>query len=259
MSTTRELITAALRKLNVVASNETPTDEDVEVALDTLNSLIDSRSDVLRNVHQIVPLSFLLTAGKFEYAVGPTGDWVTERPMRIEKVRFIMNPTVVGGQIVDTEGTIYLNVDMVNQYEFSEITLRGVTNAIPQKVLDQGGMPNRELQFWPVPSSSTQGIELWCWEPLANLTLDQQLNLPPGYERYLTYSLALECADIFGKEETPELILSFGEAEASLQTLNQVAYVATPSPGALNLQARNRVYNIIDFYQGSWMLGTKVN
>ena len=64
MSTTRELITAALRKLNVVASNETPTDEDVEVALDTLNSLIDSRSDVLRNVHQIVPLSFLLTAYK---------------------------------------------------------------------------------------------------------------------------------------------------------------------------------------------------
>lgn len=155
--------------------------------------------------------------------------------------------------ILDNQQTLFLPLDSVTDDEYSRIQMRGVTNAIPQKILDNGGYPNRLLYLWPIPSESTQAVELWLWEPLNIVDLDEQLNLPPGYERYLIYALAMELCDEFGKKPTPEIVDSLIEAENGLKSLNQTVFLSSPSKEALALTSPP-VYNYIDFISGGWML-----
>lgn len=92
MTTGREIITAALRKLNAASANSEPTAEDINLGLESLNALIDSKSNQFLNIHTVAQKTFGLVAGQLQYAVGPTGDWQTERPIRVEKVKLLMNP-----------------------------------------------------------------------------------------------------------------------------------------------------------------------
>jgi hypothetical protein len=150
--------------------------------------------------------------------------------------------------------TVNIPVNMVSDEEFASIRMRGVTNSLPTTVLDNGGYPNRQLYFWPIPNDGTKAIELWVWEPLEILDLDQELNLPPGYERYYVYALALELCDTFGKTPTREIIASLAEAESAIKILNQIDFRVQPSSPALELNRSNRAYNIIDFKSGAAML-----
>lgn len=95
MTTARQIITTALRKLAVVSANAAPTAEDIDIGLEALNQLIDSKSTALLNIHTITPYRFQFIPGQFNYLLGPTGDWVTERPMRLEKARLMVNPVYV--------------------------------------------------------------------------------------------------------------------------------------------------------------------
>lgn len=112
MATGRQIIHSALRKVNASSANSVATDEDIQLALETLNTLIDSKSNDFLNVHQIKQRTFQFTAGKVSYLLGPTGDWKTDRPMRVEKARLLMNPKfMVADFIADvTEGDAPLGV-----------------------------------------------------------------------------------------------------------------------------------------------------
>lgn len=104
MTTIRQLITGAMRLNRVVASNETPTDADMQVGVDALTSMLDSMQADFLNIYTITPRRFLLQAGKQAYTLGPaidkegnlTGaDWITERPVRVEKAVILQYPSVV--------------------------------------------------------------------------------------------------------------------------------------------------------------------
>jgi hypothetical protein len=156
------------------------------------------------------------------------------------------------------EGTVSINIETVNDEQYAGIPQRGVTNAIPQVMLDNGGYPNRQLLFWPIPTDRTVGVELWCWEPLGIYTSPtEELNLPRGYERWLTYTLALELSDLFGKPPSADIIASQAEAEEALQSINRVALTTPASDLALSLNSTGTVYNKIDFLSGAWMLSPR--
>lgn len=160
--------------------------------------------------------------------------------------------------VILEEGTIFKNIRMVPDEEFASIRMRGITNAFPVVMLDNGGYPNRQLMFWPIPSSAQQCVELWLWQPLQIYGLDDELDLPPGYERYLVYALAVELADIMGKKITRDIAESLHEAENNIKTLNAVDFVSEPSGALLALSSRGRAYNYIDFISGANMLPDRV-
>lgn len=161
--------------------------------------------------------------------------------------------------IFDGPGTLVLPLESVSDQQFSSIRMRGVTNSLPTKILDNGGYPNRSLMFWPIPNSGSVAAELWLWEPLVIYDLDAELNLPKGYERYYTYALAAELCDTFGAQITEEIITSLVEAEAAIKTINQVEFIAGPSVGALGLGRIGAPYNYIDFISGAAMLPRERN
>ena len=233
MATIRSLITSTLRRLNVVSANETPTAEDMDISQEALNSLIDSMSNIMQNIHTIAPYRFLLTANQYQYKLGPafddsgnpTGaDWVVTRPMRIEAAVMMVYPAVSGSppnQVIGaTSGTLFRELTQYNYAQYASLTMRNIQSTWPTLVYDDGAYPCRTLSFWPVPQNA-YAVELWLWEPLLDYSnLDQELNLPPGYERYLTLKLAVEVAPEFGKSISEGMLSNLQDAETSIRTLN---------------------------------------
>lgn len=255
MATTRKLITTALRNLAVTSANSVPTAEDVDISMQAFNSLLDSLSNDILNIHTINPYRFLMEANKGTYTLGPefndnglptNADWVIERPMRIEEAVLLVYAPVV---IIDDEinigensGTIFLALTRLNYSQYASITTRRLTTDWPTSVYDNGGYPTRTLKFWPIPQS-TLACELWLWQPLATYeTLDEELNLPPGYERYLTLKLANEIAPEFGAVWTDTLGTKLREAESAVKTLNQTPEYVQQSRLGRGVQHRTPAY-----------------
>jgi hypothetical protein len=99
MTTIRQLITGAMRLNRLIATNETPTDDEMRVAQQSLTGLIDSLQTDLLNIYTTSPHTFLLTPGQGEYTLGPavdsgelTGaDWILPRPVRVERAVVVQN------------------------------------------------------------------------------------------------------------------------------------------------------------------------
>ena len=156
--------------------------------------------------------------------------------------------------VVIPDAGLFLPIKQCNDEEFAYIRQRGIRNSMPTKMLDNGGYPDRQLYFWPVPTDSNMAVELWLWEPLQITDLDAELEMPPGYERYYTYALAMELCDTFQTTPTAEMVASLVDAENQIKTINQVTFTGQPSDAAMELSRFNRAYNIIDFYAGANML-----
>lgn len=258
--TTRRLIKGALRLINVVAANEEPLAEDTDITLQAFDGLVSSLGTDILNIFTFNPQRFLLTGGKQTYTLGPafdtdgnpTGaDWVTERPMRIEQMQLILYPTIGGGgEIGANQQTLFLPIAMLDDQEYASIRIRALQNQWPIAVYDNGNWPIRTLSFWPIPTQ-TNGVEIWMWDPLSLYeNLDQELNLPQGYERYLRFKLAVEVAPEFGKEVSPAVLKALEEAEKNVKALNQQIPRSYVSPLAAALQPRGRGYNYLDMVGG---------
>ena len=257
MTTTRTLIKGALRLINVISTNEEPTADDVDVSLKALNTLIDSLGNDILNIFTFTPYRFLLVSGQQTYKLGPaldeagnaTGaDWVTERPMRIEQAKVLLYPSVNGTTITLTPGTLVLPLRDLTMSEFAGLRLRELPNQWPTGFYDSGSYPCRDISVWPVPTQQN-AIELWLWDPLMVYNnLDAQLNLPPGYERYLRFKLAVEMAPEFGKELSQTIITSMQEAEANIKRINQQMPRSGASQLGSSLSANGTGYVYSDTY-----------
>jgi hypothetical protein len=247
MVTIRKIITTSLRNLGVTSSNAVPTAEDIEISMQAFNALIDSLSNNVLNIHTVNPYRFEMQAGKSEYTLGPEvddagnptdADWVIPRPMRIEQAVLMVYATGPEPNIGANSGTLFLSLELLNYSQYASITVRKLETNWPTSVYDNGGYPVRKLTFWPVPQQ-TLACELWLWQPLATYdTLDENLDLPPGYERYLMLKLAKEVSPEFGAVWTNTLEIRMKEAENEVKTLNQ--QIAFVQPSALGRGVTNR-------------------
>ena len=70
-STVRDLITGALRLINVVQTGETPAEYDIDVALSAFDQMIDSWSNEKLMVYSINPYIFNTVGGQSNYLLGP--------------------------------------------------------------------------------------------------------------------------------------------------------------------------------------------
>ena len=160
-----------------------------------------------------------------------------------------------------TQQTLSIPLRKVDDDDYSSIGLRGLRSTYPTVFYDNGNYPLRTLYFWPVPAQAW-AVELWLWQPLdQNVDLDAELNLPPGYERYLRYKLALELAPEFGKEVPQAVVAIANEAEANVKRLNQQTPLAHPSTLARSAQGRRvstgtGIIDSVAFRSGGWMIET---
>jgi hypothetical protein len=109
-STAQDLITGALRNINVLEAAETPSASDSADALQVLNDLLESWSIDHLNVYSVVENILTFTPGQYQYTIGnPVGGTftgtVTSGSPTITGVTVPTN-MIVGGTLTDVQAAI---------------------------------------------------------------------------------------------------------------------------------------------------------
>jgi len=188
-TTASDQINRALRLLGVLAEGETPSAETSQDALIALNQMIDSWSTERLSVYYTQDQVFNWPSGEIKRTLGPTGDFVGNRPVMLDDATYYRSP-----------GGVSYGVNFINQDQYNSIAVKTATSTLPQVIFVNETHPDIEMLIYPVP---TQVLE-WHFISVQELTqpasLATQLEIPPGYLRAFTYNLAMEIAPEFGVE-----------------------------------------------------------
>ncbi len=233
MSTTRDLITAAARLINVVDATESLTDEDAQAFERALNGMIDSWSNNRLMIHGIKQYVHTLTPSNPSFTIGPGGDLDVVRPLAIEQMNARFG---VGSAQVD------LPMQPLTDAQYATIPMKNLGNLYPRRYYDDRAYPLRTVTLYPVPG--TLSVVVWLREPLLTYaTLDDVISLPPGYERAFRFNLAVEIAPEFGKEVGEPIASIASAAKLELERLNSVPRYLT-GDGAMS-RYNNRYFPIL--------------
>jgi hypothetical protein len=180
-----------------------------EDGLSSLNDMIDSWSNENLLINTKVREVFPLVAAQSSYTMGPTGNFNTTRPLKIELA--LMQDA---GTLIETP------VEIFTKEQFASISLKTLTSNDPQYIYPTGSYPLETVHVWPVPTEANN-LVLYSWKPLATLAnLSTEFSLPPGYGRALKYNLALELAPEYGRA-VPELVAMIAaESKANIKRMN---------------------------------------
>lgn len=231
--TVRDLIAGSFRLIGVLASGETPEASEAQDALVTLQNMLDAWSVDSLTAFTRVRESFALIGGKGSYNIGPTGDFVTARPMEIEQV---------GLEILTTTPISEIPVDILTDAEWASIVVKTLQSAYPTAIHPWGDFPNQRIDVWPVPNA-VNNLVLYQRKPLTNVTnLNTVLSFPPGYLEAMNYNLAKRLAPEYGKTMTQDALDLAVDSYARIKRGNKrTKYLKTDAA----LSGRGGTFNII--------------
>ncbi len=211
MSTTAgDQINGALRLIGQLAEAETPSAATSEDALATLNQMIDSWNTERLSVFSTQDQIFSWTPGLITRTLGPTGDFIGNRPILIDDSTYFRDPA----------SGISFGIKLINQQQYNGIAVKTVTSTYPQVMFVNMTYPNITMTVYPVP---TKVLE-WHFVSVQELTtpalLSTPLAFPPGYLRAFKYNLACELAPEFGVEPSPTVQRVAMTSKRNLKRIN---------------------------------------
>jgi len=192
--TAGDQINRSLRLLGVLAEGETSSASVSQDALMALNQMIDSWNTERLSVFSTQDQVFTWPSSIISRTLGPTGDFVGNRPVLLDDSTYFKAPS----------GVSY-GIKFINQQQYNGIAVKTVTSTFPQVMFINMTFPDIEMYVYPRP---TQDLE-WHFVSVEELnnpaTLATVLYYPPGYLRAFTYNLAMEFAPEFGVEPSPQV------------------------------------------------------
>jgi hypothetical protein len=197
-----DLISSAMRLINVLADGEVPTASMAQDALFVLQSMVDSWQAERLMIFTIPRNVYTLTAGQQTYNLGlnPPNAWDfnAPRPARIERMGIIW--------LGNAAQPLELPLQYLTVAQWQEIPVKNITSSLPQYCWDDDNFPFRGLNFWPIPNVNDQ-ITIYPWTAITTpATLTTQLAFPPGYLQAFRYNLAVMLAAEF--PPVPDSVLS---------------------------------------------------
>ncbi len=212
--TAQDIINSALRKIGALATGESPTSDESNDALLTLNDLVDSWNAQRLSIYSTSRLVFNFTAGKGTYTYGTGGDFNADRPVRIDRVSVISNS--------NPTQPLELPIAYLTVGEWQQTPVKNVPSSLPFRCYDDGSYPMRNLTFWPTPTDGTVQACLYPWSKLTSFAdLVTTYNFPEGYARALKSNLALELAPEFGVQQINQAVVAIAaESLGKIKALN---------------------------------------
>jgi hypothetical protein len=231
MASAGDLINGSLRLLGVLAEGETPSAETSQDALTAMQQMIDSWNTERLAIYATQDQVFTWPAGQITRTLGPTGDFVGNRPVLLDDSTYFRDPGT---------GVSY-GIKFINQQQYNGIAVKTVTSTFPQVIFVNETFPDVEMTIYPRP---TRALE-WHFVSVEELTkpavLATELFFPPGYLRAFRYNLATELAPEFGVEPSPQVSRIAMTSKRNLKRINNPNDImAMP----YSLIARRERYNI---------------
>ena len=233
MATCAELINGALRLLGVLAEGEVPSAATADDALVAMQQMIDSWSTERLSVFTTQDQVFTWPAGQLSQTLGPSGDFVGNRPILLDDSTYFIDPA---------SGISY-GIKLINQQQYDGIAVKTVTSSYPQVLWVNTNYPDVDLHIYPVP---TRALE-WHFisvDPLDQpATLSTVLSFPPGYLRAFRYNLACEIAPEFGVEPSPQVQRIAMASKRNLKRINNPGDVMSIPYSIVGTRQRFNVYS----------------
>jgi len=188
-------INGALRLIGQLAEGETPSAATSNDALTAMNQMLDSWSSERLSVFSTQDQVFTWTQGYISRTLGPTGDFVGNRPVLLDDATYFRDPS----------NNISFGIKIINQQQYDGIAVKTVTSTYPQVLWINMDMPNVSMYIYPVPTKALEWHFISVVELVEPATLATTLVVPPGYLRAFRFNLAAEIAAEFGVEPPPQV------------------------------------------------------
>lgn len=193
--TAGEQINRALRLLGVLAEGETPSAATSQDSLMAMNQMIDSWNTERLSVFSTQDQVFNWPVGEISRTLGPTGDFVGNRPVYFDDATYYRDP-----------GTnVSFGIKFINQQQYDGIAVKTVTSTYPQVIFVNMTFPDVQMFIYPRPTRLLEWHFISVEELNKPADLSTTLYYPPGYLRAFTYNLACEIAPEFGIEPSQQV------------------------------------------------------
>jgi hypothetical protein len=207
--TANDQINGALRLIGMLAEGETPSAATSQDALSAMNQMIDSWSTERLSTFSTQDQTFLWQPNLIHRTLGPTGDFVGNRPILLDDSTYFLDPS----------NGISFGIKIINQQQYDGIAVKKVTSTYPQVMWINMDYPNIDMYLYPVPTKVLEWHFISVTELIEPATLATVMAFPPGYLRAFRYNLACEFAAEFGVEPSPQVLRI---AMASKRTLKRI-------------------------------------
>lgn len=209
-----DLIKSSLRLTGCIATGETPTADESNDGLGSLNDLLEIWSTQSLAVYGSADTAFNTVANQASYTIGPTGQWVGDRPVRIND-----NPycTVSG---------VDFPIELIGQQDYDLISLKTQPGQIIERMLYVNDNPNGRITLWPMPNAIVP-ITLNIDRLLTQVpTLATVMLFPPGYLLAMKHALGILLAPDYGRSVSDEIRAVAQTSLASIKRANKVKRTA---------------------------------
>ena len=179
MATALTMVTDALKEIGVVGEGEVPSATMSDDAFRALNRIVEMMANESAFSYFASSLSRALT-GESSFTIGPTGQVVGTRPIKIETAT------------VDRGGITY-PVQVVDNQQYDSIIQKAATGSNPIAIFYDARMANGIVRVWPVSTGCTLNMRVLDADTTF-ASLGSTVSLPPGYEEYLIKALAVNIA-----------------------------------------------------------------
>jgi hypothetical protein len=232
MTTAGDIINGSLRLLGVLAEGEVPSAETSQDALNAMNQMIDSWNTERLSVFSTQDQVFTWPAGVLSRTMGPSGDFVGNRPVLLDDSTYFRDP-----------GTgISYGIKFINQQQYDGIAVKTVTSTFPQVMFINMSYPDIDMYVYPRP---TRALE-WHFISVEELTkpanLATVLAFPPGYLRAFRYNLASEMAPEFGVEPSAQVMRIAMTSKRNLKRINNPGDVMAMPYSLMASRQRFNIY-----------------
>jgi hypothetical protein len=232
MATAGDQINRALRLLGVLAEGETTSAAVSQDALTAMNQMIDSWNTERLSVFSTQNQIFTWPAGSISRTLGPTGNFVGNRPVTVDDATYFRDPLT----------NVSYGIKIINQQQYDGIAVKTVTSTYPQVLWINMTYPDIEMYVYPVPIRDLE----WNFVSVEELTqpavLATELAFPPGYLRAFTYNLACEIAPEFGVEPSPQVKRIAMTSKRNIKRINNPGDIMSMPYSLIATRQRFNVY-----------------
>lgn len=229
--TAGDQINRALRLLGVLAEGETASAATSQDALVAMNQMIDSWSTERLSVFCTQDQIFSWPAGEIKRTLGPTGDFVGNRPVQLDDATYYRAPS----------GVSY-GIKFINQDQYNGIAVKTATSTFPQIIFINDTFPNVEMCVYPRPTQELEWHFISVQELSQPALLNTELFFPPGYMRAFTYNLAMEIAPEFGAEPSQQVQSIAMTSKRNLKRINNPNDIMSMPYGIVANRQRFNIY-----------------
>ena len=209
-TTAAEQINGALRLIGMLAEGETPSAATAQDSLAALNQMVDSWNTERLAVFSTQDQVFSWTPGAITKTLGPTGDFVGNRPILVDDASYFRDP----------QSGISFGIKIINQQQYDGIAVKTVTSTYPQVMWVNMEFPNISMTVYPVPTKVLEFHIVSVTELMDVPNLSTDIYMPPGYLRCFKYNLACEIANEFGVEPPPNVARIAMTSKRNLKRIN---------------------------------------